>query len=347
MTSSHDPIDPTRTATGPRTTAGKEASRRNSGRHFLSGSGAVIPEEDVAEVERRAKAYVGDLGVTTDLGRDLARLMAVMAVRMDHLANHESVAIAHNRRQAIDRHDDARHDEADRLFQALGEDPRGHLRKLKRMPEGCELLVEAWVGLRVELVKPRPRWTEWHRERAENLTGNRSDHNPYTAIGDLSAEVWGEARGPLDEDDAAEAASKAHGRARMIERIDAEIAALEAHMKTLDHEALELDRLEAPDRAVFDDSLSATLARRYEAEASRRFFKLMAQIRQIEAEAAAPVAPPAPPPRSFREFPRQESFAPIGGFGGSTSADGIDQSGQAGAFAMVAVDKAGTPTARS
>jgi hypothetical protein len=341
MAPSLDPIDPRQASTGPRTTAGKEVSRRNSARHFLSGSGAVIPEEDIAEVERRAASYVGDLGIVTDLGRDLARQMAVMSVRMDRCASHEFLAIAHNRRHAIDRHDDDRQDQADRLFLALGEDPRINLRRLKRMPEGCDLLIEAWVGLRVELIKPRPRWTEWHRERAENLTGNRSDDNPYTAIGDLSQEIWGATLGPLEEDDTIEAAAKAKARARMIERIDAEVARLEAHVQALDHETLEIDRLEAPARAAFEDTKAATLARRYEAEASRRYFKLMAQIRQIEAEAAerpaAPVAPPIPPPRSFREFPRQEAYAPIGGFGGSTSRVGLDETGQDGAFVTASV----------
>ena len=139
----------------------------------------VVPEGDLDEVGRRAGSYVRDLGVLTDIGRDLARQMAVMSVRMDRCASHEAMAIAHNRRHAIDRHDDGRQDEADRLFATLGEDPRGNLRRLKRMPEGVDRLVEAWRGLRAELNrKPRPRWTAWHREQAENLTGNRLRPQP-------------------------------------------------------------------------------------------------------------------------------------------------------------------------
>jgi sirohydrochlorin ferrochelatase len=340
-------------ATGPRSTTGKEASRRNSTVHGLSGSGRVIPEGDVAEVDRRASSYIRDLDVRTDIGRDLARLLAIMAFRMDQCARHEAMAIAHGRRHAIDRHDDARQDEADRLFAALGEDPRGNLRRLKRMPEGVDLLVEAWQGLRAELTRePRPRWTPWHREQAENLTGNRSDHNPYTEIGDLSDEIQGPASGPLDEDDPVEEAAKAKARARMTERIDAEIAALVAHRKTLDHAMLDLDRQEAPDRAIFDDSKAAQLARRYEAEASRRYFKLLAQLRQAEAEAAerAPVAatpvPPSPssPYGSFRVPPRQEPYAPIGGFGGPTSPAHFEEDGEYGAFAMTPGRDLGPPS---
>jgi hypothetical protein len=330
-------------ATGPTSTSGKEASRRNSTTHGLSGSGRVIPEGDLDEVDRRASSYIRDLDVRTETGRDLARQMAVMSVRMDHCARHESMAIAHNRRHAIDRHDDAREDEADRLFVALGEDPKGNLRRLKRMPEGVDRLVESWKRLRAELTrKPRPRWTAWHREQAENLTGNRPVDNPYTEIGDLTEAIWGSPSGPLDEDSPAEEAAKATGRAKMIERIDREIAALEAHRKTLDHAMLELDRQEAPGRALFDDSKTAQLARRYEAEASRRYFKLLAQLKQAEAEAAerTPVAatpvPPSPSSSngSFRVPPRQEPYAPIGGFGGSTSPADFEEAGQDGAFAM-------------
>ena len=290
--------------------SGREISRQNSMTHGLSGSGRVIPEEDLAEVDRRAAAYVKDLDVRTDVGRDLARLMAVMAVRMDRCSNHEAVAIAHAKRHAIDRHDDGREDEANRLFEALGEEPRINLRRLKRMPEGIQLLVEAWQGLRADLTRqPRPRWTAWHRERAENLTGIRPADNPYTEIGDLSEAIWGPASGVLDEDDPSEEAAKADGRAKMIGRIDAEIAALEAHDRTLDRAMLELDRREAPARATFDDSKAATLARRYEAEASRRYFKLMDQLKKIEAEAAERAPSPATPvpqttsapPSSFRD----------------------------------------------
>ena len=315
MTTSRDPIamlqSDRATASGDRTPSGREISRRNSMTHGLSGSGRVIPEGDLAEVDRRAAAYVKDLDVRTDVGRDLARLMAVMSVRMGRCADHEAVAIAHARRHAIDRHDDAREDEANRLVASLGEDPRINLRRLKRMPEGIRLLVEAWQGLRSDLTRqPRPRWTAWHRERAENLTGNRPDDNPYTQIGDLSQEIWGPASGPLDEDDPTEEAAKAEGRVKMIGRIDAEIAALEAHDRTLDRAMLELDRREAPDRAIFDDSKAATLARRYEAEASRRFFKLMDQLKKAEAEAAQRALEAATHPKPTTSAPPSSVRAP-------------------------------------
>ncbi len=59
-----------------------------------------------------------------------------------------------------------------------------------------------------------------------------------------------------------------------------------------------LDRVEAPERALFDDSKPACLARRYESEASRGFFRAWKEFRRVEAEFAsnAQQAPAKPTP---------------------------------------------------
>ncbi len=99
----------------------------------------------------------------------------------------------------------------------------------------------------------------------------------------------------------------------LIELIDAEIAGLEGHRETLDLKMIELDRAEAGECALFDASKPACLARRYEADAERSYFKSLKEFRQVEAEslerAEAPPSLPEPPskaePRaqvgSFRE----------------------------------------------
>ena len=75
---------------------------------------------------------------------------------------------------------------------------------------------------------------------------------------------------------------------------------MEIHRDTLDFEMIELDRSEAGARALFDPSKEATLARRYESEAHRGFFKALKEFRQAEAEAAAraEAEADAPPPPS-------------------------------------------------
>jgi hypothetical protein len=90
-------------------------------------------------------------------------------------------------------------------------------------------------------------------------------------------------------------ARKAWARARLVERIDEATAELEAHRETLDLESMELDRAEAGDVAWFDPSKEATLARRYESEAQRYFFKTLNELRRVEAESAErPAVDPGP-----------------------------------------------------
>ncbi len=81
----------------------------------------------------------------------------------------------------------------------------------------------------------------------------------------------------------------------MVEYIDGQIAELETQFDKIDFDKIELDRRESPTRALFDPSKHATLARRYESEASRRFFKAYEQMQKVEAEEAAkPAKPPTP-----------------------------------------------------
>ena len=222
---------------------------------------------------------------------------------MERGARHESAARNYRVRHAADDFDEARIDQADRTFDALADDPRGNLRKLRKSPEGVDRLVLAWQGLRADLARDgRPTWTASHLEQAAHLTGLRVDHARNSRIGALSRAVWGDFAGladheggPLEED-----ARKAWARAKLIDRIDAEVGALEIHRDTLDFEMIELDRSEAGARALFDPSKEATLARRYESEAHRGFFKALKEFRQAEAEfaARAEAEADAPPPPS-------------------------------------------------
>ena len=86
-------------------------------------------------------------------------------------------------------------------------------------------------------------------------------------------------------DDLDEEFRRGWAKALLFARIDAEIAGLTAHRETLDFERIELDRAEAGLRAQFDSSKQATLARRYESEAHRLFYKALKEFRKVEAEA--------------------------------------------------------------
>jgi hypothetical protein len=326
-------------STCPRTPEGKRQSSRNGLKHGLTGAGIVLAEEDSAEVERRVEEFQKDLAPQTSFGKFLVRKLALFSHRFERSAAQESAAIAVRVRNAVDDFDQTRLDEADRLSDILGEVPRVHLRKLRKSPEGVERLIVAWRELRADLTRdPRPTWTAWHRERAENLTGFRIDEASGSEICLLSKAIWGDFGTSGDEDDLDEDVRKGQARARMAQWIDAEIANLEAHYETLNFEIIELDRAGAPSRALFNTSPEAKLARRYESEANRGFDKALKDLRQVEAEAAErpsvaatlepelPYAPmgsswdrPAPVPREPQPMPApglprndRAGFEPVG-----------------------------------
>jgi len=88
-------------STGPRTAEGKERSRRNGLKHGLTGEGIVIPDGDVAEVERRGTAFRAERPDSGEVGDVLIRRMAVLSVRMDRAVDHEHATIAANVSQAL------------------------------------------------------------------------------------------------------------------------------------------------------------------------------------------------------------------------------------------------------
>ena len=251
-----------------------QRSRADGLKHGLTGRGIVVLEEDRDELERRNEALQAELGPKSTLGQIMVGQMATLSVRMERGAKQESAAIATHVRHAGDAFDEARLDEADRLFDGLAEEPRINLRKLLKSPEGVDRLIIAWQGLRADLLlDPKPLWTAWHFETAASLGGLRINEAQGSRIGVLSKAAWGDFAGVTDgEGGGLGDDGKTWARGRLVERIDAEIAELEAHYETLDFETIDLDRAEAGTRALFDPSKEAGLARRYESEARRGFF---------------------------------------------------------------------------
>ena len=276
-------------STGPSTPGGKMRSRANGLKHGMTGQGVVIPEEDAGEVERRAEELQRELDPRSGLGKILVRQLATTSVRMERGARQEEAALAGRVRHAEEAFDEARVGRAEQLFDGLADDPRGALRKLRKMPEGVDRLVEEWGELRADLARDgRPSWTASHLERAAHLVGLRAEAARGSRLGALSRGVWGdfEALGDHEGGGLGEEARQRWARARLVERIDEAVAELEGHRETLDLEAIDLDRAEAGGVALFDPSREAGLARRYESEARREFFRALKELRRVEAEAA-------------------------------------------------------------
>jgi hypothetical protein len=70
--------------------------------------------------------------------------------------------------------------------------------------------------------------------------------------------------------------------------IDSEIARLGEVRDSLDPLAVEQDRAQAADRALFDASPEMILARKYEAATERGLYKALKELREVEAAASEP-----------------------------------------------------------
>ena len=80
-------------STGPKTEAGKAASRRNSLKHGLTGAGIVLPHEDEAAITARFADFEADLRPEGGVAHFLTRRLALLSIRLDRAAIHESAAL--------------------------------------------------------------------------------------------------------------------------------------------------------------------------------------------------------------------------------------------------------------
>jgi hypothetical protein len=287
-------------SSGPKTPEGKAISRSNGLKHGLTGSGIVLAEADASEVDVRASALMAELAPKSTLGAILVGQLATLSVRMERAATREEEALAARVRHATETFDHNRIDLAETLFDTLANNPRANLIELKRRPEGVDRLIEAWSQLRDVLTRSEiPHdWDASHQATFAHLLGLRPDQAKGTRVDQLAMAVRnaGSLRDPewiaLDFN-----AKKGWARDQLVGRIDEEMAKLKEHRLTFHIETIELDRQGAADLALFDSSPDATLARRYETEARRGFFKALEQLRKVEAEAAdQPAIEPNPEP---------------------------------------------------
>jgi hypothetical protein len=303
-------------STGPRTESGKRASSRNSYQHGLASSGVILDDATSAELERRHEALVREMAPRTELGALLVRKIAVSSVVSELASQHEFAATAERVRNAPERFDAERRDRAENLLETIHANPRSTLRKLRALPEGIDLMIAGWLELKADVTRAvQPVWTTIHLIKAAHLLGIREDDARGSRMGVISDAIGGDFRGLAATEGGGLKPEARQGWARthMAEWIDRIIEELERQADTLDYAKLELDRAEAAARALFDDSKSGTLARRYEADANRNFYKALKEFRAVEAEAAANPATrptPSPLPSPFGSFREEDEDGP-------------------------------------
>ncbi len=278
-------------STGPRTAEGKLASRGNALTHGMTATVVMIDGDD-AEVARRSEALEAELCPSSELGQLLVRRVALLSVRMERCASHESAALSARVRHAFDDFDDRRSAEVEAAFANLPADPPAEHRRLCRMPEGVDRLVAAWQSLAAELDQPDPaRWDAARAQQVDALLG-RSHAEPSPSRASMLALAIGD---PSGED---AAAARSRCRTELLALIGRELARLREHRRSLDLGAIAADRASAPALALFDSSKEAAQARKYEAAAERGMYRALREFRQFEAEPETPSGPhPAAEPR--------------------------------------------------
>ncbi len=288
-------------STGPKTDEGKARSRRNGLKHGLTGAGVVLPDEDVDKVEARFAALDAELAPRTELGSVLVERVAILSVRLERSVRQETSALTERIHAAEADFDEARAADVDRLMREIAENPAAHVRALRRMPEGIDRMLATWEALRSDLSRGAGTlWTGIHRQIADELCGRHADATTFSPFRALSEAFWDSAnfllRPSEGADIAAATARRELARDRLLETIDAEVAGLRAARERLDLATLALDRVGARDRALFNPSKEAILARKYEAATERGLYRALRELKEAEAFAARAEPPPDPDP---------------------------------------------------
>ena len=278
-------------STGPRTPEGKAVCRQNALKHGLTGACVVVPGEDLEAVSERFADLEAEMKPTKVMSLILVRRIALLSLRLDRSARQEAARLRDAMLNAASDFVDRRLAEVERLYAWIAAEPATNARRLRSTPEGIDRLIRAWMELHVELSKAGPTsWSYSHWQQIENLQGRKSSDLSLSREGALFKTILGqpgylepEEVGTMDMAERAEYAA-----IKLRERIAGQVADLRALLETFDLAGEARSRAEASDRALFDSSKEAILARKYEAATERAMYKAMQELRELEAEPDLP-----------------------------------------------------------
>ena len=249
-----------------------------------------MPSEDQAEITRSFIALQNELRPSNELAEKLVRRTAFLFVRLERCEKHETSETSKRVRHAVEKFDDERLAAVEELASKIEREPATTSRRLQMTPEGIDWLLDQWEILHEELFMKGNRlyWTNNHRARFELLLGRNPADWRLGRIAILSDAVAGFFLN-LEKEDAQGLEGEARAdwaRGELGRMIDEEMSRLKDVRINLDPKAIEQDRAEAVDRALFDTSKEAVLARKYEAATERALFRTLKELRQVEADAA-------------------------------------------------------------
>jgi hypothetical protein len=305
-----------RLSRGPVSDQGKLISRMNSTKHSFTGDGIVIPNEDAEALEAKLAAFEEDLNPRNSVELELVKRFGLMTVRLDRMARQEAKALSMRMRNAESLFVDARMAEADHLISWIAHEPVTNNRRLKQTPEGLKRLIVALEGLRSDITRqPSYRWDYAHCDQLHHYLGMRREEMPITRARALTEAIHGKFEN-IDPSEIPESEILAKRRwaiGQMVGLLEGEIAKLKTLLETFDLSIVAIDRAEAADRAMFDDSKEGILARKYEAACERAMYKALKELKAMQAESTEVEDDQAPEP---------EAPETLGSFFPAASADG-------------------------
>ncbi len=130
-----------RKSTGPRTIAGKLASRFGNLQHGCRAEVPVLPGEDEEEYSRRLSAWTECLGATDEAQRYEVKRAVRASWKMDRADTVEEGMVADLMDEVADSADDAEMAETERLAATLSENPGVVVRQLRKTPSGCRWIL--------------------------------------------------------------------------------------------------------------------------------------------------------------------------------------------------------------
>ncbi len=270
-----------RKSTGPRTQAGKDASRRNALRHGLccDPDGLVLHDRDALALDAELARWVEHYQPDGPAEEALIRRAALASVRLDRCALAESAALASRRRHAEDDWRDGLLAEAAELDDRLEADPEAAARRLRRTPEGCDRLAARWRWLRNQ-ADANHRWDDAEEALALGLARGLAGLDPeaFRRACDLTRDP--EHRRVNSESHARALASREE-LTRGCDQALALIEDLKAGHAARWHDQ---ERQEANLRALFDPGPEAALLRRYESAASQELHRSLDRLGKLRRE---------------------------------------------------------------
>ena len=133
-------------STGPKSSEGKEKSRRNGWKHGMAAV-VVVPEEETAAFEAARAEWTRQFGPENVVEESLVEQMAAADVRMKRCARVAEAAMEGDAIEAVRRWEAKRRHRVRRLAQDLKDDPVNVVADLESSSFGCDWLIRRWRSL--------------------------------------------------------------------------------------------------------------------------------------------------------------------------------------------------------